>query len=413
MGAAHDRGVLHRDLKPANIMIDGQGQVRIADFGIASMAATEEANRALVGTPAYMAPELFAGGQPSIRSDLFSLGVVLYEAVTGKPPFAGKPLGLAGTEAKIIPPSAIASNVDPALERVILQCLQREPSRTPSAHVIAASLPGGDLLAEAIASGQTPSPSLVAAAHARWTLPRWAGICCLAIGLLALAVVVPLANIAFFLPRAPSISPPPCSPTKRSIFSRRSAPNPIVDGESQGFAVDRGYLDYARTAPHNGFEGLARQWPAPVSFWYSAGRRAMALPTLLNEPQPVHFLPAGPASITVRLDSHGRSWNTRQARAACVRAIPARSRSIGRRCLRWPVCGLPTSSGSATAPARPSMPTRCWHGKARTREHSSAAARGRRKPLAIASFTSKLFPPGSNGARKTTKTTSSRSSTGG
>ena len=91
LGAAHDQGVLHRDLKPANIMIDGRGQVRIADFGIAALAAQDEPSGPVPGTPAYMAPELFEGGRPSVRSDLYALGMVLYEAATGKEPFEGKP----------------------------------------------------------------------------------------------------------------------------------------------------------------------------------------------------------------------------------------------------------------------------------------------------------------------------------
>ena len=68
-------------------MIDGRGQVRIADFGIAALASQAEESGPLAGTPAFMAPELFDGGAPSIRSDLYSLGVVLYEVITGKEPF--------------------------------------------------------------------------------------------------------------------------------------------------------------------------------------------------------------------------------------------------------------------------------------------------------------------------------------
>ncbi len=70
LGAAHDQGVLHRDLKPANIMIDGRGQVRIADFGIAALASQAEEPGRLAGTPGFMAPELFAGGKPSIQQRL-------------------------------------------------------------------------------------------------------------------------------------------------------------------------------------------------------------------------------------------------------------------------------------------------------------------------------------------------------
>src|SRR5215831_16456565 len=79
LAAAHDRGVLHRDLKPANIMLDGHGRVRITDFGLAIVAADETQAAEIVGTPAYMAPEQFAGKGASVRSDIYALGLVLYE----------------------------------------------------------------------------------------------------------------------------------------------------------------------------------------------------------------------------------------------------------------------------------------------------------------------------------------------
>jgi serine/threonine-protein kinase len=82
LGAAHDKGVLHRDLKPANVMLDATGQVRIMDFGIANLSSDAERQAVLAGTPPYMAPELFRGVEPSIQSDLYALGLVLYEAVT-------------------------------------------------------------------------------------------------------------------------------------------------------------------------------------------------------------------------------------------------------------------------------------------------------------------------------------------
>ena len=88
IAAAHAQGVLHRDLKPANVMIDGRGQARITDFGLAREAEAIAGNEARDGTPAYMAPEQLAGREVTARSDLYALGLVLYELFTGRPPFA-------------------------------------------------------------------------------------------------------------------------------------------------------------------------------------------------------------------------------------------------------------------------------------------------------------------------------------
>ena len=92
LAAAHDRGVLHRDLKPANVMIDGRGSVRITDFGLAAPAdqfRKEAGSGTRAGTPAYMSPEQLAGKPATLRSDVYSLGLVLYEIFTGKRAFHG------------------------------------------------------------------------------------------------------------------------------------------------------------------------------------------------------------------------------------------------------------------------------------------------------------------------------------
>jgi serine/threonine-protein kinase len=131
LGAVHAEGVLHRDLKPANVMIDGRGKVRITDFGIASLAAHGGGEHPMAGTPAYLAPEIFQGGKPSIRSDLYSLGMVLYELVTGREPFEGESFADRAAGPAVLQPSAIVSDVDRGLERVILQCLDLDPKRRP------------------------------------------------------------------------------------------------------------------------------------------------------------------------------------------------------------------------------------------------------------------------------------------
>src|SRR5436305_5668121 len=87
LAAAHDKGVLHRDLKPSNIMLDGRGEVHIMDFGLAGLAHEIEDVRS--GSTAYMAAEQLAGNEVTARSDIYALGLVLYELFTGKPAFEG------------------------------------------------------------------------------------------------------------------------------------------------------------------------------------------------------------------------------------------------------------------------------------------------------------------------------------
>ncbi len=168
LAAAHDRGVLHRDLKPANVMLDGRGRARITDFGLAVAAADGAIEGELAGTPAYMAPEQLAGKGASVKSDLYALGLVIYEVITGRKAFdAATHAGLKKKHAEEppAPPSSIIKDLDPAIERVILRCLEKEPAARPaSALQVAASLPGGDPLAAALAAGETPSPEMVAAA---------------------------------------------------------------------------------------------------------------------------------------------------------------------------------------------------------------------------------------------------------
>ena len=198
IGAAHERGVIHRDLKPANVMIDGRGRVRITDFGLAWESRSEVAGsdraatagelpsdrspsdpvadwnhgKGIVGTPAYMAPEQLLVGETSVQSDLYSLGLILYELFTGKSPLENRTAGelrrLYQKDSAIAPPSDVLSELDPAVEQAIMRCLARNPRDRPSSVAgVAAALPGGDPLAVALAAGETPSPAVVAAAGSR------------------------------------------------------------------------------------------------------------------------------------------------------------------------------------------------------------------------------------------------------
>jgi Protein kinase domain len=195
LAAAHREGVLHRDLKPANIMLDGRGRAVMTDFGLATLAERVEGFDARSGTPAYMAPEQLAGHDVTARSDIYSLGLVLYEVFTGKRAFDAATLAelvKQRNEKTLSKPSSWVKDLDPSVERVIMRCLDAEPANRPSAALaVAAALPGGDPLAAALAAGETPSPQMVAAAGEKEGIaPR------LAVAGLA-AVIVGIAIISY------------------------------------------------------------------------------------------------------------------------------------------------------------------------------------------------------------------------
>src|SRR6202140_4442427 len=175
LAAAHDSGVLHRDLKPENVMIDGDGNARILDFGLAGLMEEFGDDEIRAGTPAYMSPEQIEGQEQTIKSDIYSLGLVLYELFTGKRAFDATTLHelikLRRSDATPTTPTSIVKDLDPVVEKVIDRCIQKDPSLRPlSALQVAAALPGGDPLAAALAAGETPSPEMVAAAPKKGVL---------------------------------------------------------------------------------------------------------------------------------------------------------------------------------------------------------------------------------------------------
>jgi len=273
LAAAHEKGVLHRDLKPANVMLDARGQVLLTDFGLAGLAEEIQGAEVRNGTPAYMAPEQLAGHEVSVRSDIYALGLVLYEIFTGKLPFESATLAeLMRAQQESSPPSltSVVRDLDPAIERVILRCLNPKPSlRPPSALAVAAALPGGDPLAAALAAGETPSPEMVAAAGEGEGL--------------SLKIAVPL--LAFILIAAPlvyayrvrssalNMVAPEYGPEVMTLKSREVAQKFGVTGrpydESSRYAWDDGILGYFRkqSAKPNWRELLAAH-PEAVVFQY-------------------------------------------------------------------------------------------------------------------------------------------------
>ncbi|MBV8843790.1 MAG: serine/threonine protein kinase [Bryobacterales bacterium] len=172
LAAAHDKGVIHRDLKPANVMLDGKGSVRITDFGLAGIAAHIRDVRS--GTPAYMSPEQIAGKEVTPRSDIYALGIVLHELLTGKRP----------------PLDPGDADLGPEIAPVVQRCLEPNPQRRPESVLqVSAALPGGDPLAAALARGETPAPEVVANAGPIEGLRPSVAAACLAVAILGLGLL--------------------------------------------------------------------------------------------------------------------------------------------------------------------------------------------------------------------------------
>ena len=207
LSAAHEAGVLHRDLKPANVMLDSRGKIRITDFGLAGLAGPGEQDN-IGGTLAYMAPEQLAGEPATAQSDIYSLGLVLYELFTGKAAFEAATVAeLVRQHATTTPknPSQLVHDLDPVVERVILRCLEPKPEQRPrSALQVAAALPGGDPLAAALAAGETPSPEMVAAAGGEGALQPKMAWSLLGAALVVLGCIVALAPYSTDLGLAPT-----------------------------------------------------------------------------------------------------------------------------------------------------------------------------------------------------------------
>jgi hypothetical protein len=310
LSAAHERGVLHRDLKPANIMIDGRGQVRITDFGLAAFAVEIPLTDLRSGTPAYMSPEQKAGQEVTPRSDVYSLGLVLHEMFTGQ----------RRTDAAT-QPTDLVKDLDPAIERLILRCLEEDPKRRPSSALnVARALPGGDPIAAALAAGETPSPEMVAASEEMEGFSRRTAVACFVGVLVLLAVISVVTGRVSVLARAPLEIPP-----DGLAFRARQILTQLGYGEeprqtAYGFdCCDVSYLRLTEQYDRARRDAiLASHRPAVIRFWYRQHQSEIRADSFIVTTSVAPFLPLNgvilnatpantePGMIRLALDAKGR-----------------------------------------------------------------------------------------------------------
>lgn len=399
LAAAHERGVLHRDLKPANVMLDEAGKVRLMDFGLATLGAVEEVR---VGTPAYMAPEQLLGRGVTERSDIYALGLVLYELFTGRRAFTASTLNELIEQHQsgdLPPPRTIVPTLDPAIDRAILRALDPDPARRPgSALALSAALPGGDPLAAALASGETPSPEMVAAAGEGAGLVRRIAIPVFLAALLGIAASYVLALRTQPLEwMRPELTAEVLAQKARDAIRQLGYDARPVD-EHYGFAWDEPLIDHIRNGERPPqWDAVVSARPSPLTFQYRRSQSSMIglqfhhdllTPGIVTVDDPA---PIESGMIQLTLDHAGR--------LIAFEAIPPQREEMPRSEAAspdWgPVLTLAGLDPSALQPAEPqwnwlaSADTRAawtgeWPGSGRPLRVEAAALRGR--PVAFQSM---------------------------
>jgi Protein kinase domain len=316
LAAAHDKDVLHRDLKPANVMLDGRGNVMITDFGLAAVADQIAGDDVRSGTPAYMAPEQLEGKEVTPKSDIYSLGLVLYEIFTGKRAFEGKTLAeVTRTRSDATPasPSSLVRDLDPAVERAIMRCLERDPALRPESVLsVAASLPGGDPLAAALAAGETPSPQVVADAGSMIGLSPRLALLDLAAVIVGLALVLAIGTRLSGIDRL-GLEPPEVLAAKAREIVRRVGYTSAPADSASGFTYDVDLERYLKNQPGS------RDWGpllggrlSLVDYWYRTSPEPLVvthfsndtlIPGIVTDDDPPTTVSS---MVNVRLDRQGR-----------------------------------------------------------------------------------------------------------
>jgi serine/threonine-protein kinase len=351
LAAVHDQGMLHRDLKPANVMLDGRGKVRLTDFGLAAAAEDLSVSDVRSGTPLYQSPEQLAGREVTIRSDLFALGLVLYELFTGRRAFTGSKRDTLPSK-----PSSHVSGLSPAVEAVILRCLESDPANRPNSAVeVLAGLPGGDPLAAALAAGQTPSPQLVADAGGSGVVPVWTGL--LALGAMCLMVgFLAVATDHTGLPQRAGMTEPPGAMTRkaRDLLAGLGHSGEPTDAVGRYEPYWEWIAPVRRTDPF--WYRKAGDWPGDVVFFYRSSPEPL-IQTFSSEITWSNPPPVTPGTANVRLDTRGRLVELQVVPPARPDGSPTAA-GTGWAAPLFAAAGLDPARFTPTDPAR-TPPTTC------------------------------------------------------
>jgi serine/threonine-protein kinase len=291
LAAAHNKGVIHRDLKPANIMLDGKGHVRITDFGLAGVAAHIRDVRS--GTPAYMSPEQVAGKGVTLRSDIYALGIVLHELLTGKRP----------------PLEAGNADLDQAIAPVLQRCLEPNPQMRPaSALQVSAALPGGDPLAAALARGEIPAPEIVANAGPVEGLRASVAVTCLSVVILGLGLFCVLRQQHDLINQVPMENSREVLAAKAREIAKSFGYTERPVDTFLAWQYDTDYLRYASEQKNSSARDprLYAPYPPAVYFWYRQSPHYPINSDIGYEQDSFNRDALEPGMQAVVLDSEGR-----------------------------------------------------------------------------------------------------------
>ncbi len=326
LAAAHEQGLLHRDLKPANIMLDGRGRVRITDFGLASLAGEVHGADVRAGTPAYMAPEQLEGREVTFKSDIYALGLVLYEIFTGKRAFDAPTLQELTKQRETSSPTnptTLVKDLDPLVERVIERCLEKDPAKRPaSALQVAAALPGGDPLAAALAAGETPSPEMVAASGSKEGIAPLFVWGCIAVVLLSLIFEFAVSGRArLYRTVAMPMTPEVLEQRAKDMLKDFGYVRPPADSAT-GYDIDGTYLNYIDQNDKS--QDRWSRANSTVQFWYRRTQTYFATRQILGtgvQGQVTSTDPPAedPGMIIVNLDPQGK---LEELRVETARGVP-------------------------------------------------------------------------------------------